>query len=70
MIKEWLERRRQRKRDTLYAAGFDMAAGTLLRGGTAEIEGMEADIQMTRDFDDYNPFDAGMEEAIDKWRKL
>lgn len=41
MIKEWLQRRRDKVRAECHRRGFDWAAGLLLRG-TASIEAVQA----------------------------
>lgn len=49
-----------------YTEGYRFAAGALVAGETADV--LLAKTQEARDFDEFTPFDRGVEEACKAWR--
>lgn len=64
-IRIWWRRRQAHKAEVRWQNGYDYAAGALLRG-TAPHE-VAAYTESARDFDTYDEFDAGVDEALRDW---
>ena len=65
-IKRWKERRDLRRRQR----GYEYAAGVLLKDGWVGYEYLGKHACMISDFDDYDEFDRGVEEAMFAYNKL
>ncbi len=64
----YFRNRAERKRKALYKKGFDAAAGILLVSGSEAIEMLEYQVEYSREWDQYNPFDEGIEAALDLYK--
>jgi hypothetical protein len=72
-ITQWLERRRAAKRQRRHDAGFDYAAGVLLRSEGCPVDRLEDDIDRARCFNDFDDFDRGIEDALreaSRWKPI
>jgi hypothetical protein len=61
---------RKRRIERYRQAGYDHAAGELLRGGEGTLDRLEHHVELSRSFGRYDHFDIGVEEAIEQWLKL
>lgn len=66
-IQAWLDRRAEAEALRSYHKGYDFAAGKLLRG---ELTPAELQIMYEDPLDACNPFDVGMEDAVDRLCQL
>jgi len=63
-LKQWWIDRKARKSYLLYLAGYDYAAGKLLRNGLEAVEDLGAEIQGFN----FNEFDEGVVDALNEFR--
>ncbi len=71
MFKRWLNKHKEQRKQIRYRQGYDYAAGELLRNPTLQtILMLAGQVASAKDFDEYDEFDKGIEDALDKFDKL
>jgi hypothetical protein len=68
LFREWRVKRAERKARERFQAGFNFAAGALLKGATPE--GIECQIEGASFFGDSGEFEDGMDAALEAYRAL
>lgn len=70
MFKAFLQHKARRKQ-IRNRQGFDYAAGELLRNPTAQtLKTLEWHVQSAKDFEEYDEFDKGIEDALNQFALL
>lgn len=72
ILDNYLSKRKLKREKELYNKGFDYAAGELLRQAPTEdvIQELQSHVDCAVHFDDYDEFDHGIDDAIDRAIKL